>query len=315
MKKISFVIPCYRSEHTIERVVQEIHQTMQDSLKKYCYEIVLISDHSPDNVYTVIKNLAAEDKRIKGICLAKNFGQHSALMAGYHYCSGDYVISLDDDGQTPINTAPAFIKKLEEGYDAVFASYPKKKESPFRLLGSWVNSEMAKILIGKPKDLELNSYYAAKKYVIEEMTRYTHAYPYIAGLVLRTTKNITNVAVDHRDRTEGTSGYTMKKLLSMWLNGFTAFSVLPLRIASVIGLVVFLFSIVYGIYTVINRFMNPGVPVGYSALMTVILCIGGLLMLILGLIGEYIGRIYICINQSPQYVIQEETDDNKEDFI
>lgn len=311
LEKISFVIPCYRSEKTIGAVVREIQDTVCKHSLDYEYEIILVSDNSPDDVYSVICGLAQQDSRIHGIRLARNFGQHAALMAGYRRCTGDIVVSLDDDGQTPVDEVFRLVEKLWEGYDVVFASYPQKKESLLRLMGSRVNSWMAEALIGKPQGLQLNSYYAARRFVIDEMSRYENAYPYIAGLVLRTTLNVANVEVQHRNRMKGSSGYTLSKLLSMWMNGFTAFSVRPLRIATVIGFLISLFSGLFGVYTIINKLVNPGVPLGYSALMTTNLFIGGMLMLMLGLIGEYIGRIYICINQSPQYVIRDTTDDMK----
>lgn len=307
MKKLSFVIPCYRSEKTIQAVVNEIQDALDTHTAEYAYEIILVCDHSPDDVYSVIRSMAEKDHRIRGVLLAKNFGQHAALMAGYHRCTGDIIISLDDDGQTPANEVFRLIEKLDEGYDVVFASYPQKKENAFRLWGSRINDWMARTMIGKPAALQLNSYYAAKRFVIQEMLRYSNAYPYIAGLILRTTANIANVEITHRSRSQGSSGYTITKLLTMWMNGFTAFSVRPLRIATLIGFMISVFSGLYGIYTIVNKFMNPGVPIGYSALMTTILFLGGMIMLMLGLLGEYIGRSYICINQSPQYVVREET--------
>lgn len=304
MKKISYVIPCYRSEHTIGHVVKEIEDTMA-GLEKYSFEIVLVNDCSPDNTFGAIRKLCEEKAYVKGINFSKNFGQHSALMAGLRYAEGDYVVCLDDDGQTPANEVDKLLAKLEEGYDAVYASYEHKQHSLFRNLGSRMNDLMTRVMLGKPKELFVSSYFAVQRFIVDDMIRYENSYPYVIGLVLRATKNVTNVAVNHREREEGRSGYTLKKLLSLWLNGFTAFSVLPLRLATTIGGICACGGFLYGIYTVIKKFVNPAVPMGFSSIMAATVFFGGMIMVMLGLVGEYIGRIYISMNNSPQYVVRE----------
>lgn len=304
MKKISYIIPCYRSEHTLRHVVTEIEETM-DAMKEYQYDIILVNDCSPDNTMGVIRELCAGDSKIKGIGFSQNFGQHSALMAGLRSSDGDYVVCLDDDGQTPANEANKLIAKLEEGYDAVYARYGHKQHSAFRNLGSKINERMTRMMLGKPPELYLSSYFAVKRFVVEDMIRYENSYPYVIGLVLRATKHIANVPVNHRERESGTSGYNLKKLVGLWFNGFTAFSVKPLRIATAAGGLSAIVGFLYGIYTIIKRFFNPAVPMGFSSTMSAIVFFGGMIMLMLGLIGEYIGRIYICLNNSPQYVIRE----------
>jgi len=306
MSKISFVIPCYRSEHTIEAVVAEIMDTMK-GMAAYDYDIFLVNDCSPDNTFAVIKRICEKYNNVTGISLAKNFGQHAALMAGLRKSDGDIVVCLDDDGQTPADEVGKLIEAIEQGRDVVYASYNSKKHSAFRNFGSHINDIMTRIMLGKPKELQLTSYFAAKRFVVESMLQYEHSYPYVIGLVLRATKNIANVPVNHRKREVGSSGYTMRKLLSLWFNGFTAFSILPLRIATAAGVFFAAAGFLYGIYTVIKRLVNPAVPMGFSSLMAAVVFFGGMLMIMLGLIGEYIGRIYICINRSPQYVIREET--------
>lgn len=305
MSKISFVIPCYRSAKTLEGVVTEIRDTMQ-TIQEYEYDIFLVNDCSPDNTFEVITGLCEKYDNISGIDLAKNFGQHAALMAGLRRSDGDIVVCLDDDGQTPANEVEKLLKGLENGSDVVYASYDNKQHSAFRNFGTWMNDIMTRAMLGKPKNLHLTSYFAAKRFVVDSMLQYENSYPYIIGLVLRATRNITNVPVKHRSREVGTSGYTMKKLLGLWFNGFTAFSILPLRIATVAGVIFAGSGFAYGIYTVIKKFVNPAVPLGFSSMMAAIVFIGGMLMIMLGLIGEYIGRIYISINNSPQYVIREE---------
>lgn len=309
MKKlVSFVIPCYRSEVTLPNVIREIEETMK-KLEDYSYEVVLVNDCSPDNTFETIRGLCGKYNNITGINLAKNFGQHSALMAGFHYAKGEIVICLDDDGQTPADEADKLLAGIEQGADVVYAKYNHKHHSGFRNWGSRVNELMTRVMLGKPKELYISSYFAARRFVIEEIMRYQYAYPYVIGLVLRATKNIVNVEVEHRDRQAGSSGYTIGKLLNLWFNGFTAFSVKPLRVATVTGCVCALAGFLYGIYTILKKiFINPpGLVTGFSALMSVLVFMGGMLMLMLGLVGEYMGRMYISMNNSPQYVIREVT--------
>ena len=304
--KLSFVIPCYRSENTIETVVQEICDTVA-TRSGADYEIVLVNDCSPDGVWQVIKRLAANDNHIKGICLAKNFGQHCALMAGYGQATGDYVISLDDDGQTPASESFKLVDKLEEGFDVVYGYYEHSAQHLFRRFGTWVNKKMAEAIIGQPKTLRTTSFFIMRKFIVEEIVRYPHPFAYISGLVFRATKNLGNVEVQHRRRIEGESGYTIAGLIGLWINGFTAFSVKPLRAATFIGLLCALVGFVAGLYVVYQKFINPEIPVGYTSMLATLLFVGGMIMFLLGLIGEYVGRIYISINQSPQYVVRERT--------
>lgn len=304
MKKVSFVIPCYRSEHTLPHVVKEIDDTMA-GLDRFSYEIIMINDCSPDGTWQTIRGLCEQDSRRKGIHFARNFGQHSALMAGLRASEGDYVVCLDDDGQTPANEVDKLLTALDEGYDAVYAKYEHKKHSAFRNLGSKVNELMARTMLDKPAELYVSSYFAVQRFIALDMIRYENSYPYVIGLVLRATKNVANVVVNHRDREEGKSGYTLKKLIGLWFNGFTAFSVKPLRITTAIGTTFAGLGFLYGLYTIIKRFVYPGVPIGFSSIMSAIVFFGGMIMVMLGLIGEYIGRIYISMNNSPQYVIKE----------
>ena len=304
IRKISFVIPCYNSSETIGNVIAEIKDTME-KIKKYEYEVILVNDCSSDNTFEVIEALCAEHKNICGVNLAKNFGQHGALMAGFHQVTGDVMVCLDDDGQTPADEVGKLLEKIEAGDDVVYASYAHKKHSLFRNFGSFVNEKMAQFLLGKPKELYVSSYFAARRFVVNEMLKYENAYPYVIGLVLRTTKKISNVPVNHREREIGQSGYNLGKLLALWFNGFTAFSTKPLRVATIGGSVFAMFGFLYGIYTIIKKFVNPAVPIGFSSIMSAIMFIGGVMMLMLGLIGEYIGRMYICMNNAPQFVVRD----------
>lgn len=301
---ISFVIPCYGSEKTISNVVSEIFSTMKQQ-NKYEIEIILVNDTSPDDVMNVLNALSNSDRRIKTIDLSNNFGQHGALMAGYTYSKGDIIVSLDDDGQSPVYDVMKLINKLDDGYDVVVAEYKQKKQSKFKNMGSIVNDKMATFLIGKPKNLKFSSFFVMRSFVVNEMIKYNNPYPYIAGLLLRTTNKITNVELINRERFEGRTTYTLKKLVELWLNGFTAFSIKPLRTSMLVGVLFSVFGFILGFYTIINKLMNPNVPIGWSSTMSFLAFICGIILVMLGMIGEYVGRIYISINNSPQYVVRK----------
>ena len=306
---VSFVIPCYHSEKTIAGVVEEIDRTME-TLPAFTHEIIMVNDSAQapsDPTWDEIRRLCDGKPGRAGICFSRNFGQHAALMAGIRCASGEYIVCLDDDGQTPANEADKLLAALDAGADAVYASYDTKQHSTFRNFGSWMNEKMLEIMMGKPRTLYVSSYFAMRRFIADEVCRYENSYPYLLGLVLRSTTNIVNVPVRHRRREIGQSGYTFAKLIALWLNGFTAFSIKPLRITTTMGAGFALIGFVYGIYTIIKKLVNPAVPVGFSAMMTAIIFFGGMIMLMLGLAGEYVGRTYISVNSAPQYVIREQT--------
>ncbi len=305
MKKISFVIPCYGSEKTIGIVINEI-DTIVNQNKEYDYEIIAINDKSPDNVWQVLKEIASKNKKVKLINLAKNMNRPGAVMAGLSVVSGDYIIIMDDDGQCPIENLWNLIKPLEDGHDVSMAKYTQYKQSIFKSFGTIVNRKMTEIIMEKPKDLNFTNFMALQRYIVEEIKKYKNPYPYLTGLLLRTTSDMVNVKMEERKRISGNTNFTFKKMLNLWLNGFTAFSIKPLRISTILGVITAIFGFGYGIYIIILKLLISSITVeGYSSIMAVLLFIGGIIMMMLGMIGEYIGRIYISINNSPQYVIKE----------
>lgn len=300
-KKLSFVIPCYYSEKTLADVVDNVVEEFKD----YTIEIVLVNDGSTDNTYQVILELCQKYSFVKGINLAKNFGQDGARMAGYHYCTGDYIISLDDDGQNPPAETHKLLKKIDEGYDVVFGKYIKKKHSWFKNFGSKVNDRMANIIIGKPKDITLCSYFIMNSFVVKEIIKYEGAFPYVWGLILRSTDRIANQVIEHREREVGETTYTFAKLLGLWLNGFTAFSVKPLRLASLVGTLFSAFGFLFVLYILFAALFFGISTQGWASLMSITLIVGGILMVMIGLLGEYVGRIYLNENKAPQYVVRD----------
>lgn len=305
MKKISFVIPCYYSEKTVGDVIARIIKTVTCN-GKYDYEIVCVNDGSKDGTYALLWELSINNSKIRVIDLSRNFGQHAALMAAFNFVTGDFVVCLDDDGQNPPEEMFAIIDKLEEGYDLVSAKYEKEpNRSLMRRMGSQISFAMSHYLINVPKDIELNSYYGMKRFVVDEIIKYKNAYPFVHGLAVRVTRNIANVPMRHDERAAGVSNYSFKNLLKLWLNGFTAFSEKPLRLAAVTGVLCAFTGFIAAIVIIIQRLTGHIQSMGYASMMAALLLFSGIIMMFLGLLGEYIGRMYICMNNAPQYAIRE----------
>lgn len=299
------VIPCYNAEHNIRNVIEkDIDIFKEQGIENY--EFILVNDCSKDQTWKTLSALASEIKHVIGINLAKNGGQHAAIMAGFHYVSGDYIVVSDDDGQTQMEMIGVMLDKLKEGYDVVSTNWVERgKRSLFRRMGTWFGRKMNEILINQPKDTTVSIFFLTRRYIVDEIKKYNNPYPYIAGLLLRTTHNIATVEVKQLPRQSGLSGYSFKKLLRLWLNGFTAFSVLPLRIAIYIGMFISFSGFAYGIYIVVKRLLFDNIASGWSSTVAILLFMSGIILCVLGLIGEYVGRIYICINDTPQYVVKE----------
>jgi len=308
---ISIVIPCYNSEKTIGNVVDEIIETLSARLT---FEIILVNDGSTNELWRIICTLVDKyPKIVKGIRFAKNFGQHAALMAGYRATVGDVIVQMDDDGQSNPQGIFDLLAKIDEGYDVVYAKYPHAKKSLFRKMGSDFNRRMSIALIGMPKDISPMSFSAYRRFVIDEMIRYDKPYPYVGGLTFRATNNMCNVEIEHRERASGKSNYNLRKLVKLWLNGFTAFSVKPLEVASVLGFILSIGGFIYALYVIISRLAGVDYLEGWSSLIALTLILDGFILIMIGLVGEYIGRMYISLNNAPQYVIRDEYGFKKSD--
>lgn len=200
------------------------------------------------------------------------------------------------------------MEKLDEGYDLVYARYAHKQHSFFRNWGSRFNAWCDRVVLSKPKGLSTTSYFACRRFLVDSAVKYENPFPYIGGLMAQGTRRFANVDVHHRARAQGASGYTLRKLVRLWSNGLTAFSVIPLRIATYLGLATSAVGFVMALVVIIRKLLRPDVPMGWSSLMTVLLVMCGLIMLMLGVLGEYIGRIYMSLNALPQYVVRSVTD-------
>ena len=301
----SIIIPCYKSSHTIREVV-ELTAAKMEELGKTPFEFLLVDDCSPDDGETLatLKDLADEHEYVNVIELAQNAGQHNAVMAGLNYAEGDVLIAMDDDLQTHPSQLPKLFEAFDQGYDIVYGYYPQKHHSGFRNFGSWVNYTSVRILIGKPKELKTSSFWIIRRFVRDYVVQYKSHYTHLQGLFLRTTRNIASVPVEHFDRGYGQSGYTFKKLIELWSN-IMGYSIVPLRIATRVGTFFALMSILGAIAVVLKKIFAPTSAVGWYSLIVSIFFLSGLIMIFLGLIGEYLGRMFQNMSNNPQYVVRQ----------
>lgn len=301
---ISIVIPCYNAEKNIGSVIADLNKVFSSINLEF--EFVLVNDCSKDRTFDVISELARKNRNVTAIDLAKNSGQHAALMAGFHYVKGDVVVTCEDDGQTNIDVFPEMYKKLSDGYDVATVSMTDRgHRSFFRKAGSKVADIMNRTLIYSNRDKPVFIIFMAKRFVINELIKYDQPFPYLNGLVSRTTSNIAEVDSTQKDRNCGHSGYNFRKLLNLWLNGFTAFSIKPLRVSVVLGAISSLIGLIMAVILIIRKLvLMDDVGAGWTSIIAVILIMSGIILAVLGMIGEYIGRIYLCINQTPQYVVR-----------
>ena len=302
-RKVSFVIACYNSEKSLKSVVDELIDTLEKL--ELTYELILVNDGSKDGTIKIIKNLCKSNFNIKALNLSRNFGQQNAMLAAFNFATGDLVAYCDDDGQCPVEEFHRFLTKIDEGYDMVWAKYPDEKRSFLNSVGANINNRMLKYLFNKPLELSFGNLWLANCFIIKEAIKCKNPHLYLGGVYLTITSNMTNVICKKRNRYSGNSNYSLIKLIIVWLNGMTAFSIAPLRIASFAGGSLASFSMLFMIYIIIYKLINGNITVGYSSIMTVILFMGGILMFMIGLVGEYIGRIYQNINSLPQFVVKE----------
>lgn len=299
---ISVVVPCYNSEKTIKLLIEETRKILKET--NYSYEFILVNDHSKDNTFSCIEELAQNYNNIVAIDLAKNFGQHNAIMAALSYVRGEFVVAMDDDMQTHPSQLMKLMKKLSEGYDLVYGKYKKKKESVFRRIVSSVNNYTLGKMINQPKNITTSSYWVARRFLVEEIKKYPHSFSNIRGLFFRSTSNVADVEIEHFDRLYGKSNYSIVSLLKLWSSCIN-FSVLPLRIALILGGIVAFFSFISIIFLVIRNIIGIATLAGWASTISVICFFSGIILMCLGIIGEYIGRIFMCINKTPQFVIRE----------
>lgn len=304
---LSVVVPVYRSAAILPLLVEKLGEEMHQAGLSGGFELVLVNDASPDNSAHVIRTLALQYPFVRGISLRRNFGQHNATMAGLNHARGEIVVVMDDDLQHPPEAVPRMIAALEGGYDVCYTNYLNRQHAAWKKLGSWFNDRMATYLLGKPKGLYLSSFKAIRKDVVAEIIKYDGPYAYVDGLILEVTRAITVVDIEHQARHEGEGNYNLRRSLSLWLKMATSFSILPLRLASYAGFGLASFSLLMIGYVSIQKMMHPDIPAGWTSLIATILFVGGIQTLCIGMMGEYLGRVYLKLNRKPQFVVASRT--------
>lgn len=300
---VSVVIPCYNSEGTIEKVVDLCMEAFA-KWDGYECEMILVNDFSRDRTFEAITRAAKKYPNVKGVNLAKNFGQHAAIMAGFQYVQGELVVGMDDDLQNHPEQLRQFLDKMEEGYDVVFGIYKKRNFSAFKNFTGAVSQFLLFHLVDRPKDIEMSSFWMSRRYVIEEIKNYRGNDAFIQLLFVRTTRNLANIEVEHYAREIGESNYTFRKGLKLFMS-FMNYSTIPLQLATMFGVAFSLTGFIAAVIVLIRKLLDPTIYVGWSSMMCIILIVAGITFLMLGIIGEYVGKLIMTINQTPLYVVRE----------
>ena len=300
---LSFVIPLYHSAETIGSLVKRIEAlTIEGG-----HEIVLVNDGSRDRTAEVCRSLVAEAQvPIIYVEHARNYGEHNAVLSGWRQARGEHIVNLDDDGQNPPDEAVRMWTHAKTtGLDVVFGHYAVKKHSAWRNLGSWFTNRMTDWALEKPPGFYLSSFRCVTAFVAREVAANTGPLPYIDGLILQVTQRIGSLEVRHDERQAGASGYTLRRLVRLWLSAWINFSVLPLRLATGLGLLLAALGlIVFGVVAWL-WWRDSGPDYGWGSLMAALLVFSGTQLVLLGLIGEYIGRMFLAVNQRPQSVVRK----------
>jgi undecaprenyl-phosphate 4-deoxy-4-formamido-L-arabinose transferase len=304
-KSISIVIPVYNSEKCLENLVLRINKVF--NFLKRNFEIIFVNDNSNDKSWEIIKHLKYTYQNITAISLTKNYGEHNAVMAGLNYVKGDYIIIMDDDGQNPPEELYKLIDEADKfDNDVIYTYYDETKQNFFRIAGSKFANYCAGLVINKPNKLYLSSFKLIKKVIVEKIITSKSPFVYIDGLIFQFTDKIFTVKVKHLERKIGSSNYNLKKLLSLWTNIIFNHSLLPLRLSFIIGIIILIIVFFFSIITIIEKiFFSSDIPLGYASMILLISLVSGFQFIIIGLLGEYIGRMFLRINNKPQYSIRE----------
>lgn len=302
-KLVSVVISCYNSEHTIRKVV-ELTMAEFETLTGYDVEFVLVNDCSSDGTFDVIKALGKQYPCVHGATLMRNFGQHNGLMCAMNFAQGDYILGMDDDLQTHPSQIPVIVHKMEEGYDLVYGCYGDNKNGLVKQFTSWLNKVTSNKLLGRPENIRASNFWMITRAIKDQVIQYHNYNPNVDALFTRMTNRVANVTIEHHAREYGSSGYTFKKLAKLWLAYFN-YTVVPLRFISTVGVFTAAVGIFAGIVTVVRKIVDPTMTAGWASIVCILLFFFGLVLLTLGLIGEYLGNIVLTVNSTPQYIVRE----------
>jgi glycosyltransferase involved in cell wall biosynthesis len=300
---LSFVIPLYHSAETIGAVVHDIEGlTIEGG-----HEIVLVHDGSGEATSRACRELLRTAKvPITVIEHARNYGEHNAVLTGWRHARGVHIVNLDDDGQHPPAEAVRLWQHAKAtGLDVVFGHYEEKQHSAWRNFGSWFTNRMTDWALDKPHGFYLSSFRCVTAFVAQQVIGYAGPYPYIDGLLLQVTQRIGSISVRHESRKAGTSTYTLRRLVRLWLSAWINFSVLPLRVATVAGLIIAAVGVVALVFVAWLWWKDIGPQSGWGWIMASLLIFSGTQLVMLGLIGEYVGRMFLAVNQRPQSVVRE----------
>jgi undecaprenyl-phosphate 4-deoxy-4-formamido-L-arabinose transferase len=300
---LSFVVPMYNAAPTIAALVRDIEQlTIEGG-----HEIVLVNDGGSDNTMEVCRQLVRTARVPMTIVEhARNFGEHNAVLTGWRHARGDHIVNLDDDGQNPPREAVRlWAHAVATGMDVVYGHYEVKHHSPWRNFGSWLTNKLTDWALDKPPGFYLSSFRCVSAFIAHQVMPYAGPFPYIDGLLLQVTQRIDSVIVAHEPRRMGTSGYTFRRLVRLWLSAWVNFSVLPLRIATVAGFTTAAAGIAAFFVVLWLWIINRGPAYGFGWIMSAFLVFSGIQLIMLGLIGEYLGRMFLTVNQRPQAVVRE----------
>ncbi len=300
---LSFVIPLYRSAETIGDVVRDIQALSVEG----GHEIVLVHDGSGEDTSRVCRQLLREAKvPIRLVEHARNYGEHNAVLTGWRHAQGAHVVNLDDDGQHPPREAVRMWEHAKAtGLDVVFGHYEEKQHSAWRNFGSWFTNRMTDWALDKPPGFYLSSFRCVSRFVVEQVVGYAGPYPYIDGLLLQVTQRIGSITVRHEPRKAGASTYTLRRLVRLWLSAWINFSVLPLRVATIVGLAIAGAGVLAMVLVAWMWWCDIGPGSGWGWIMAGLLIFSGTQLVMLGMIGEYVGRMFIAVNQRPQSCVRE----------
>lgn len=298
---LSIVIPVYNGARTIAALVEALAEIQVPG----GMEVVLVNDGSPDDSLAVCRSVAATSPLpITVISHSRNFGEHNAVMTGLRHAAGGHVITMDDDLQNP----PSEVLRLYEfcrdgGHDVVYTHYAAKKHAGWRNLGSRFNGWVAGFLLDKPQGLYLSSFRCMSAFLVGEVIRYEGPFPYIDGLILQVTRAIGTLQVSHLPRAEGRSNYNLRRLIRLWLNMALNFSIMPLRAATLLGLVLSGIGAL-GLLAVLIEALTDDPPAGWASTVAIVMLLGGAQLLMIGVAGEYLGRLFLTVNRRPQSILR-----------